>query len=123
MPPLSFKSTRAAESASTTNTLLQLLDFLDLGSDDALQHQLGNPVPLLHFVVCIGMVEEQDLDLAAVISVDDSRPGVDKVFGREARPGSNSAIYGQREVLARNSTPWASGIWNRPYTFPGGQPC
>ena len=91
------KSTCAPKPSSTTNTLLQLLDLLDFGGDDALQHQLGNPVSLFHLVIRVGMVEEQDLDLAAVIGVDDTRTGVDKVLGGKARSGRNPAVYPNEE--------------------------
>lgn len=118
------KSTRAPKPAGTTNTLLQLLDLLDLGGDDSLQHQLGNPVALLHLVVRVGMVEEQDLDLSAVISVDDARAGVDEVLGGEARSGGNSAVYPkERCQSAENSASRVSGLRGRTYTFQRGQTC
>lgn len=94
------KSTSASKPTGATDALLQLLNLLNLGSDDPLKDQLGNPVTLLNFVVRVGVVEEQDLDLAAVISVDDARTGVNEVLGRKARPRRNTAVYTPPEAVS-----------------------
>ena len=52
----------------------------NLGGVDALNHQLGDPVALGNREVGIGMVEEQHLDLAAVVSVDDASTRVDEML-------------------------------------------
>lgn len=103
LPRCSPKSTSASKSASATDALLQLLHLLDLGSDDPLKDQLGNPVPLLNLVVGVRVVEEQNLDLAAVVGVDNARTGVDEVLGSEARPRRNPAVYAPQKSLATNS--------------------
>ena len=71
-----------------------------------LQHELGNPVSLLHLKVRVGMVEEKDLDLAAVISVDDAGTGVDKMLRGETRSGGDSAVYSKEGWSTENSISW-----------------
>lgn len=69
------------------------------------------------------MVEEKDLDLAAVISVDDAGTGVDKMLGGEARSGGDSAVYAKEGWSAENSTFWGCELRDWTYTFQRGQPC
>lgn len=46
------------------------------------------------------MVEEEDLDLAAVVCVDDAGAGIDEVLGCEAGAGGDAAIC----LLGENGT-------------------
>lgn len=82
----------AAKPARTTHALLQLLDLLDLGRHDALQHELRDAVALLDGVVGVGVVEQQHLDLAAVVGVDDARARVDEVLRGEAGARRDAAV-------------------------------
>lgn len=84
---------RAAEAARAADALLELLHLDHVGGDDALEHQLGDAVALLDLVVGLGVVEEQHLDLPAVVGVDDARARVDEVLGREAGAGGDAAVY------------------------------
>jgi hypothetical protein len=75
--------TSASEAASTSDTLLELLDLDNLGCIDALEDKLGNAVTLLDLKVGLVVVEKKDLDLATVIGIDDTSTCVDKVLGGE----------------------------------------
>lgn len=86
-------STRASESAGPTNALLELLDFDHLGGVDALEDELGNAVAFLDGEVDVAVVEQEYLDLSAVVGVDDARSGVDKVLGGEAGARGDTAVY------------------------------
>lgn len=110
LPRCDPNSTSASKSASATNALLQLLDLLDLRSDDPLKDELGNPVPLLNLVIRVRVVEQQDLDLATVVGVDDARPGVDEVLGREARPRRNTAVYTHTQKPSVSTLSWKSRL-------------
>lgn len=83
----------AAKATGATDTLLELLHLLHLGGDDALEDELRDAVALLDLVVGVGVVEQQHLDLAAVVGVNDARASVDEVLGGEARSGSDTAVY------------------------------
>lgn len=82
----------AAKATGATNALGELLDLDDVGRDDALEDELGDAVAFLDLVVGLGVVEEEHLDLAAVVGVDDARARVDEVLGGEAGAGSDAAV-------------------------------
>ena len=88
----SGETTSAAKATSSTDTLLEFLDLDNLGRADALQDKLGNAIALLDLKVGLGMVKQENLDLAAVVGVNDTSAGVDKVLRSEARSGSNAAV-------------------------------
>jgi len=56
------------------------------------QHQLRNPVAALDGKIGVGVVEEQHLDLAAVVGVYDARARVDEVLASETRARSYPAV-------------------------------
>lgn len=74
----------AAKAANASYALLQLLHLDDLGGIDALQDKLRDAVALLDLKVGLGMVEEQHLDFAAVVGIDDASAGVNEVLRGEA---------------------------------------
>lgn len=76
--------TGAAEATGTSNTLLEFLNLDDFRGVDALQDKLSDAVALLDLEVGLVVVEKQDLDLTAVIGVNDTCAGIDKVLGSEA---------------------------------------
>ena len=131
--PYAFMRTRssgAPEPAGTADTLLQHLDLLDLGRDNPLEHQLCDPVPLLDLVVGVGVVEEQHLDLAAVVGVDDARARVDEVLRGEAGAGGDPAVYTPRGWLAGETRTWKEPVFfgqeyksKKTYTSRRGRPC
>lgn len=84
--------TGASKPASTANALLELLDFDDLGGIDALEDQLGDPVAFLDGEIDIAVVEEEDLDLAPVVRVNDARTSVDEVLGGKAGAWGNATV-------------------------------
>jgi hypothetical protein len=57
------------------------VDLLDLAHLDLFEDKLGDPVALGDGIVDGGVVEEEDEEGAAVVSVDDARTGLDGVFG------------------------------------------
>jgi hypothetical protein len=59
------------------------LNLDDFRGVDALQDKLSNAVALLDLEVGLVVVEKQDLDLAAVIGVNDTCAGIDEVLGSE----------------------------------------
>jgi len=85
-------NTSAAEPARAAHALLELLHLEHLGRVDALEHQLRDPVALLDGEIGVRVVEEEDLDLAAVVGVDDARARVDEVFGRQAGARGDAAV-------------------------------
>lgn len=82
----------AAEAAGATHALLELLYLDDLGGEDALDDKLGDTVTLSDLEVGVGVVEEEDLDLAAVVRVDYAGTGVDEVLGGETGARGNAAV-------------------------------
>ena len=45
------------------------------------------------------MVEQQDLDLAAVVGIDDTGAGVDEVLGCETGAGRDAAVWDFGETM------------------------
>jgi len=82
----------AAESSSAPNALLKLLHLDYLRRIDALEYELCDAVALAHGEVGIAVVEQQHLDLAAVVGVNDARARVDEVLGCEAGARGNAAV-------------------------------
>src|SRR4051812_42923652 len=80
------KASRAA------HALLELLHLDHVGRVDALKYQLGNAIPFLDGEVRLSVVEQQYLDLAAVVSVNDACARVDEIFDREARARRDTAV-------------------------------
>lgn len=70
-----------AEAAGAAHALLEFRDLHHLGGVDALDDELGHAVALGHLEFGLGVVEQQDLDLAAVVGVDDAGARVDEVLG------------------------------------------
>ena len=95
-------SPRAAEPPCAADAVLELGDLDHLRRPDALQHELRDAVALPDNKVRGRVVEEQDLDGAAVVGVDDPGARVDEVFGREARSRRDSAVFVFRFALAEN---------------------
>ena len=89
---LNLPHPRAPETPSTPNTLLQLLDLHDLRGIDPLQHKLRHAVALLDCEIDVRVVEQQHLDLAAVVGVNHAGAGVDEVLGGEAGAGGYAAV-------------------------------
>lgn len=87
----------AAEAAGATHALLELLYLDDLGGEDALDDKLGDTVTLSDLEVGVGVVEEEDLDLAAVVRVDYAGTGVDEVLGGETGARGNAAVGAGRD--------------------------
>lgn len=75
---------RATKAAHSPDALFQLLDLHHLWGIDALQNQLRNTIALLDVKARLSMVEQQNLDFAAIIGVDDTSAGIDKVLRGEA---------------------------------------
>lgn len=73
------EATGGPEAAGAAHALLQLGNLDNLGRVDALEHELGDAVALGDGEIGLGVVEEQDLDLATVVGVDDARAGIDEV--------------------------------------------
>lgn len=85
----------ASEATGTTHALLELLHLDNLGRVDALNDELGDAVTLLDLEVGVGVVEQQDLDLTAVVGINDAGAGVDEVFGRETGAGCDTTVYNE----------------------------
>lgn len=83
---------RAAEAAGAAHAFFELGDLNDLGRVDALDDELGHAVALCHGEVSVGMVEQEHLDLAPVVGVDDASARVDEVFGGEAATGGDTTV-------------------------------
>lgn len=89
---ISLVPPRTPEPAGATHALVELLD-LDHGRRvDALDDELGDAVALLHLVVGLAVVEQQHLDVAAVVGVDDARARVDEVLGCQSGAWGDAAI-------------------------------
>lgn len=72
---------RAPKPPRPPHTLLQLLHLQHLGRVNPLDHELGDAVALGDSEIHVRVVEQQDLDLAAVVGVDDAGARVDEVLG------------------------------------------
>jgi len=90
---------RTPKPAGTADTLLQLRHLNHIRRVDALQHELGNPIALLNSEIGVGVVEQQHLDGAAVIGVDDPRARVDEVLGGETGARCDTAICMSQAVV------------------------
>lgn len=75
--------TSASKATRPAHALLQLLDLSNFGGVDPLKHQLCDAVAFFDLVICLGMVEEEDLDLAPVVGIDDTGTGIDEVLRGE----------------------------------------
>ena len=53
------------------------------------------------FKVDITVIEQEDLDLASIIRVDDSGTGIDEIFHRESAPGSDAAVFCAKRRFGR----------------------
>lgn len=84
--------TSATEATSAPDALLELLYFNNLRSVDAFDDQLCDAVALPDFEIGLGVVEEQNLDLATVIGIDHASAGVDEVLGGKTGARSDTAI-------------------------------
>lgn len=91
------EATRGAKPASAADAVLQLCDLDHVGRVDALEHELRDAVALGDGEVGVRVVEQENLDLAAVVGVDDARAGVDVVLAGEAGAGGDAAVCGKRE--------------------------
>lgn len=74
----------AAEAASASHALFQLLHLDNLGGIDALENQLCDAVALLDLKVGLSVVEQENLDFAAVVGIDDTGASVDEVLRGKA---------------------------------------
>jgi hypothetical protein len=61
---------------------------------------LGNPVSLLDFKGCVGMVEENHAEGPAVVFVDDAGTDVNEALGSEAGPGVMVISHNSNERTA-----------------------
>jgi hypothetical protein len=59
---------------------------------DELAHQLGDPVPLIHLELRLGMVEHNHTKIPREVLVNDAGTNVDEVLGGQAGPGGHAAI-------------------------------
>lgn len=89
----------AAKAAGAAHALLQVSDLDNVGSIDALKDELSYAVSLCDGEIGIGVVEEQDLDLTTVVSVDDAGARVNEVLGRQAGARSDTAIW-KKEIVS-----------------------
>ena len=110
--------------------ILELLHLDNLGSVDALEHQLRDAVALLDGEVGIAVVEEEDLHLAAVVCVDDAGTGIDEVLGGEAGAGGDAAVCWETSQLLAVFRAWGQdgadegrGGGRTTHRFQLGQPC
>lgn len=83
---------RTSKASSPADTFLQFFHHLHVRRVYPLNDQLCHPIPFFDLEIRLRVVKEQDLDLPSIIRVNDSRPGVDEVLGREARPRCYAAI-------------------------------
>lgn len=103
------KPASRAKAASSTNAFRKLLDHEDLGCVDlarvshvhqagdnftsySFNDQLGNSVALVDSEVGLAKVKEQNLERAAVVSVNDTGTDVDRVFRSKSGARSYSAV-------------------------------
>ena len=57
-----------------------------------LKHKLGDPIALLDLEADVAEIEEQDLERAAIVGVDDASANIDAVFRGEAGAGCDAAV-------------------------------
>lgn len=94
-PHRGAESSRTPEAAGSSHTRLKLLHDDNFGRVDALDDELGNSITLLDGKIGIAQVEQDDLDLATVVSVDDASARVNAVLGGEAGAGGYAAVFGR----------------------------
>lgn len=82
----------ATESTSAAYTLLELSDLDNFRGIDAFDDELSNTVTFGDSEVGVVVVEEEDLDLAAVVGVNDTSAGVDEMLACQAGAGGDTAI-------------------------------
>ena len=58
----------------------------------SLKDQLRDPISFLDLEVGLGVVEQQDLNLATVVRIDDAGAGVNEVLGRKPAAWSDATV-------------------------------
>ena len=84
--------TSTSKPPSTSNALLQFLDLNHFRCIDPLQYQLCHTVSLLDLEILLAVVEQQNLDLATIIRVNDSSTSINHMLGSQTRARCNMAI-------------------------------
>lgn len=77
------ETSSTTESASTTDALFEFLYDNHIRGIDPLNDELRNAVTLLDREVGVAEVEEDDLDLASVVGINDTSTGVNAMLGGE----------------------------------------
>ena len=86
------------ESALSSNSLTERLDFNQFGRRVLLYNHLSDPIARTDGEICVlAQVEQQDLDLAAVVAINDASTHVDKVLHCQARSRRDPAIVSVRD--------------------------
>lgn len=120
-----------AISSSTSLSIIELSNFFDLRSDDTLQDELCNAVPLLDDKVVATMIEKNDPDVATVVFIDDTSTSVDEILDSKTRTRSNTSIGAGRDgygkiglydalTTSRNDSILSTEIYNRCFSILSG---
>jgi hypothetical protein len=83
----------APKPAFASDSIGQLLHHDDIGRVDALDDELRDSVPLLDGKIGVAKVEQNDLERAAVVGVDDAGASVDAVLCGEAGAWGDPPVY------------------------------
>mmetsp|Transcript_7900 Transcript_7900/g.19762 ORF Transcript_7900/g.19762 Transcript_7900/m.19762 type:complete len:242 (-) Transcript_7900:236-961(-) len=88
----------AAKATSATLRVIQLSNLLHHRSHDALQDELSDAVALLDLEVDVAVVEQDHLNVATVVLVDDTSTSVNGVLPGQARARSDASIRAVRHL-------------------------
>jgi hypothetical protein len=82
--PANAKPTCAPEASITTDTLLEFSDNDYIRRMDALDDQLGDAIAFFDREVGVAEVEQNHLDFASIVDINDSSTYIDAVLGSKA---------------------------------------
>ena len=69
-----------------------------------LQNQLGNTITRLDWEIDVRVIEQEHLDLSAVVGINDTSTSVDEVLSSKTTTGSNAAVCIPRQYADTFST-------------------
>ena len=82
-----------SEATSSSFSLAELCNLHQISWCILLNDQLGHTISLFDLeVICLAQIEEQDLDLAPVVAIDDASAHIDAVPDSKAAPRSYPAV-------------------------------
>ena len=91
--------TGTPETAVAALSTVHSTDLQDVGTENVLNNQLSNAVPLRNFEILVPLVRQKDLDLPTEAAVDNTSSDMDAVLDGETRSWGYAGVstHGRRD--------------------------